>query len=522
MWTDLQFFKLGSQECVAELLPVSNRCDAETFSDSQDWKALAEYEKYAPTMEVISPPQVKEWHPVKKIPVESPVRTINKFYLVTTVLCAAALFLMILYVRLTPPASYKAAMVLDSMDALWSSDLPISPGTRVVSSSRPIRLTQGIVKLQTDDLVQIVLEAPAEFYFTSYSEIAMNYGKLFAHVSKQGSGFSVVTPKSKIVDMGTEFGVLCHINGDTEFYLYKGRANLIAGEKFKPKTTQLLTAGSARRVDFKDCSIHGITLDEEAVVRDIHSGVNLVWQGQKAIQLADLLLGGDGFGTASRWGISYELDTGQALVTGDSGYRWYRPGPGKMIPFVDEPYLDCLFVPGTEGGAVPISTEGHRFLEAPPTTGLYYANVSCLKYLTFFDPVQKTFDSKKQYPDSGALYLHSNIGMTVDLDAVRRVIPGLRISSFSAFAGILRMADNAPDFSEVDVWVLVDGRLCSSYKKLRADQGYDIHVDIEDRDRFLTLIVTDGGKSYVEGKPANHLDTCGFAEPVFNLESLPK
>jgi hypothetical protein len=151
---------------------------------------------------------------------------------------------------------------------------------------------------------------------------------------------------------------------------------------------------------------------------------------------------------------------------------------------------------------------------------LYYSNIICQKDCTFFNPVQQTFEqSKKQFTDSGLLYLHSNIGLTVDLNAVRAVVPGLRIASFSAFAGIVDMWNNAPDYSEADVWVLVDGQVKSFQKALRADRGYDIHVDIADAERFLSLIVTDGGKVYAEGFPANHFDTCGFAEPIFELVS---
>ena len=80
------------------------------------------------------------------------------------------------------------------------------------------------------------------------------------------------------------------------------------------------------------------------------------------------------------------------------------------------------------------------------------------------------------------------------------------------------MGNNAPEYSEVDIWVLVDGQLRSVRKGLGIGQGCDIDVDIAPADRFLTLAVTDGGHINAEGFPANHFDTCGFAEPVFELE----
>jgi hypothetical protein len=488
--------------------------------DPQQQMALlgdfAEYEKHADAMEVVKPAPVKEEPPVP-IRRERPVRTINKFSLAAAILCGSALLLMILYGHLNPPAPYEVATISDSIDAQWSAGVPISRGTRIASDSRPIQLTRGIVKLRTDEQVEVVLEAPTEFTFRSSSEIAMNYGKLFARVSEQGSGFSVVTPNSKIVDLGTEFGILSHIDGNTEVHLYKGKANLFAGEKNKRKISHLITEGSAVKVDSRSAAIREIELDQQALVRNINSEAKLVWKGQKALHLVDLLLGGNGFGTALKRTIEYDPATGLAV---ESGIIGYRPGPSQIVPVEKNPYLDSIFVPGGEGGDIPVTTAGHRFRDCPKTSGLYYSNICCLKDWTFFQPLQQTFEqSKRQYPDSGVLYLHSNIGLTVDLEAVRHGIPGLRIASFSAFAGILQIGSNTADYAEVDVWVLVDGQVRAVQKQIRADQGYDLRVDIMDTDRFLTLLVTDGGKVYVEGWPANHLDTCGFAEPVFNLVS---
>ncbi len=476
---------------------------------------FAEYEKHADALDIADPEKPVVLPPIKKLHFEQPARRMNKFSLATAIVSVAALLLMVVYLRYAPPAPYEVATVFDSIDAEWSSDLSISRGTRITSNSEPIRLTRGIVKFQTDDQVDVVVEAPSEFYFSSYAEVSMNYGKLFAHVSEQGYGFSVVTPNSKIVDLGTEFGVLSHINGNTEVHLYKGKANVFAGEKHERKTTQLLSAGSAVKVDSHNSNIQNIELDEQALVRNIDSKEKFIWKGQDAVRLTDLLLGGDGFGTATQQTIEYDPATGAAVQIGAPGYR---SGSGKISGISGSPYLDAIFVPG-RGDAI-VSSEGHRFLECPVTSGLYYSNVICQKNCKFFDPVQQIFEeSKQQFEDPGFLYLHSNMGLTVDLNAVRRIVPGLRISSFSAYAGIIDMWNNEPDYSQVDVWVLVDGQVKSSRKAIKADQGYDIHVDIFDVDRFLSLVVTDGGQINAEGFPANHFDTCGFAEPVFEVVS---
>ena len=474
---------------------------------------FAEYEKHAAAIDVPKSREPKKEAAGVPLALTQPVRTTNKFSLAVAVAGIAAFLLMIVYVHLAPPASYEVATVFDSIDAEWSWGAPISSGLRVPSHSKPIRLTRGIVTFRTDDQVEIVVEAPSEFYFSSYSEITLNYGKVFAHVSEEGYGFSVATPNSKIIDLGTDFGVLGHIDGATEVHLYKGKVNIFAGEKHQPKTSQLLTTGSAVKVESRDSSIQPIALDEQALVRHIDSDAGLVWRGQQAVRLTDLLLGGNGFGTATRESIEYEPATGIAVP---SGVASYRPGPGKLIGIPESPYLDGIFVPG--GGAVTVSSAGHQFADCPVTSGLYYSNVICSKQWSFFEPLEQTFEqSRKHFSDSGLLYLHSNMGLTVDLNAVRRSVPGLRIGSFSAFAGIVRMGSNAPDRAEADVWVLVDGQVRAVRKGLGAAEGFDIEVALSDADAFLTLAVTDGGTVHSEGVPANDFDTCGFAEPVFGL-----
>jgi hypothetical protein len=516
---DLNYF-----HCLAQT-PLSrpeNRKGQETDFmcelDPQQQMALlddfAEYEKSADAMEVIKPVQVRE-EPPASARIKRPARTINKFSLAAAILCGSALLLMILYGQLSSLTPYEVATITDSIDVQWSAGIAAGKGSRLASDSRPIVLSRGIVKLRTDEHVEVVLEAPTEFMFRSSSEIALNYGKLFARVSEQGSGFSVVTPNSKIVDLGTEFGILSHIDGNTEVHLYKGKANLFAGEKDKRKISHLITEGFAVRVNSRNSTIQEIALDQQALVRNIDSEANLIWKGQKALYLVDLLLGGNGFGTAARQTVEFDPTSGKAV---ESGIIGYRPGADRIVPAAGSPYLDSIFVPPAEGGQIPVSTAGHRFDECPKTSGLYYSNVCCMKDWTFFQPLQQIYDQTyRQYPDYGVLYLHSNIGLTVDLDAVRSRVPGLRIASFSTFAGILQIGSNLPDYAEADAWILVDGRIRSVQKQIRADQGYTLRVNLSDSDRFLTLLVTDGGTAYVEGWPANHLDTCGFAEPVFSL-----
>jgi hypothetical protein len=509
-----EFMADYSALALAAALPAEQ--DGDSCLDDQVWNLLSEEEKTAPAVEKETPVKEKSKPlPVQKVMLTRTVRTINKTAILTALISSAALFVMIVCVYLAPPKSYAVATVWDSMDAQWSSGLPVQSGTRVSSHSGPMRLTHGLVKLITDDQVEVLLEAPSEFEFVSGSEVILSFGKLFARVSERGYGFSVTTRNSKVVDLGTEFGVVSEIDGNTQVHLYKGMANLFAGEKHQNKTSQLISEGSARIVDYSNSDVQEIPLEQHLLVRNIDSSAGLVWRGQNAIRLGDLLLGGNGFGTAVRRTVEFGPDSCDVIACGPG---LYHRGPGKLVPIHSVPCIDSIFVPGSEAGPVVVSSGGHCFAECPKTSGLYYSNIICMKDWAFFSSLQKTFEqTRKHDADSELLYLHSNIGLTVDLNAVRNLVPGLRINSFTSFAGVIRIGENSPEYSELDVWVLVDGRLRSSRKALRANQGFDIQVDITEQDRFLTLMVTDSGTVYDKNWPANHMDTCGFAEPVFGL-----
>ena len=90
-------------------------------------------------------------------------------------------------------------------------------------------------------------------------------------------------------------------------------------------------------------------------------------------------------------------------------------------------------------------------------------------------------------------------------------MPGVRIVSFEAFCGL---ADNilqeTPE-QKADFWVLVDGIARFSLRRVSPQFNAErIHIDLDDEDRFLTLLTTDGGDG-------TGTDWCIFAEPVLEL-----
>jgi len=79
--------------------------------------------------------------------------------------------------------------------------------------------------------------------------------------------------------------------------------------------------------------------------------------------------------------------------------------------------------------------------------------------------------------------------------------------------------DGAPASAEFDVWITVDGRLRAKAAKVRWDSLIDLDVPLTSQDRFLSILVTDGGTIRVDGFNANHYDLCLLGDSRFEVES---
>ena len=523
---------LSNHSTVSEMnVPV----DFETEDDLGDfdlyfWQELAEEERNAPAIEIEPEKPQKVYLPTAHV--EKQPRQINKFFLYTAIVSAAALLFIIIFVSVAPPASQEVATISDSINAEWSYSKPIKEGIRLSTHSEPIHLNRGIVKLVTDENVEVILEGPTEFRFLSYSELKLNYGKLFAHVSDQGLGFSVSTPNSKVVDLGTEFGVLCQINGDTEVYMYKGKASLFAGEKNENKTSEILQAGSARKIDCKNRQVESIALDDDAIVRTIDSKSKMIWKG-RPVNLADIVGGGDGFtGGIPLKGI--EVTSGNVITSmlTDSTVE----GPIGYVAVPDNRYVDGVFVPGITGETTQISSDGTMITDIPKTSGSlwgYIFNGAMHKGATTAEHALRLNGVVMGTKENPAITIHSNQGITFDLNKIRQTVPGLNITSFDSLIGISETVRNAlsseqgysPDAydvlkkvfeancSTVEFWVYLDGKLVY-HKKAASDRPAEkIAIPINADNRFLTLAVT-------ESDDTQGYDWAMFARPELKLESV--
>lgn len=480
-------------------------------------QVLGDYEKNAEAVEVppVELPVLQSPRPAGAVKNKPQVSKLSLFALLTSL---AALLMILLYPLVFPPPLSGVASISDTLGAAWSSREPLEKGTRLAAGADPVQLIKGLVKIHTDNGVHLVIEAPAEFRFVNSDELSMTYGRVFVNIRQAPNGFSVQTQKSKIIDMGTQFGVYTDMRGDVELHVFEGKTVLIAGLSNKTKQVLDVVAGQAKRFGESSTEVQSIRLSEQFFARDIQSQNNLVWRKEKQIDLADIVGGGNGLGSGQK-GAGLNPSNRPADSPGEMRDRRSSNAYNK-VP--SNPYIDGVFVPN---GASPqiVSSAGHLFRECPLTSGYFFADIlhspaAQLKKNNSVKTVSLQLGTVDYSdPETTFLCLHANSGITFDLNVLRSRLQ-TPIRRFTAQAGLLDFVPAHLKAGYAECWTLVDGQ-ARFHTVLDAGQSEDVEIELSDTDRFLTLIATDGGSRDPQmDRNAIGYDWCIFGQPKLILE----
>src|SRR5205085_1565592 len=109
----------------------------------------------------------------------------------------------------------EIAWVINAQNCQWTKN---SAPAGDMQAGKVLRLERGLVEIRFQKGARIVMEGPAEVEITSGNSVRMQRGKLTAKVPEAAKGFKVITPKGKVVDLGTEFAMAVEEDGSTEVY----------------------------------------------------------------------------------------------------------------------------------------------------------------------------------------------------------------------------------------------------------------------------------------------------------------
>lgn len=442
----------------------------------------------------------------------------NRFAWVTATLSLAALFFLIAYVHVNPKQiSEPAAVVMDVIQLEQPENSPyLRPGTRLFTRQGVIQLNKGYVKLKFDNGADMIIEGPSEFELVTYDEVALYTGRLYAQVPHRTVGFIVSTPNSKVIDLGTGFGVYADSRGNTDIHVLDGQVSIVSGTRSDVRNSEILTENQACRVEMGSEVIHPITFKREAFVQDIRSKTNFVWRGQP-LDLADIVGGGNGLGSGK---LGQCIDPQSGKLTPDIPLARVK----RTVPYMTTPelnYIDGIFIPDGSNGPIQITSEGHLYA-CPVTMGECYYGIFNGSVLPLKTGDRGYIDHALQFrgtvfgtPERPALTLHSNLGITFDLDEIRKSLPaGGYIKTFTAECGIGEGPEGSTRVNDYSsFYVLIDG--VEQFNAVDMDYQSDmksINLEITENNRFLTLLTTDGKDKSL------HLGWAFFADPRLHIE----
>ncbi|MEM6799427.1 MAG: LamG-like jellyroll fold domain-containing protein [Planctomycetota bacterium] len=109
----------------------------------------------------------------------------------------------------------------DAEDVVWRpQQAPMSFGEHLRHGA-VLALVSGVAQLTFETGAVAVAEGPC-LLEVQENAVQVTHGRVSATVPRQASGFTVTTPTSQVVDLGTELGVDVDPTGDTRVHVFRG------------------------------------------------------------------------------------------------------------------------------------------------------------------------------------------------------------------------------------------------------------------------------------------------------------
>jgi len=113
------------------------------------------------------------------------------------------------------------------LDVQWSNGQQLQPGV--------MQLVAGYLEIELDRGARVFVEGPARVELLDDNHLKLSAGRLVAYVPPSATGFIVDTPTSRLVDIGTEFGVDCDAqSGQTTVQVFQGEVKAAATRAGQP------------------------------------------------------------------------------------------------------------------------------------------------------------------------------------------------------------------------------------------------------------------------------------------------
>ncbi len=140
------------------------------------------------------------------------------------------------------PAEESVAGLVNAQNCTWADGAgPEGPW----QTGKVLRLERGLAEVRFRGGARVVLEGPATLELLSAARARLVSGKLTAHVPPEASGFEVLSPRGRVIDLGTEFGLSVADDGAADVFVFEGQVKAHGAARPDPVT---LTKNQAARI----------------------------------------------------------------------------------------------------------------------------------------------------------------------------------------------------------------------------------------------------------------------------------
>ncbi|MAT72714.1 MAG: hypothetical protein CMJ58_24810 [Planctomycetaceae bacterium] len=133
-------------------------------------------------------------------------------------------------------------------DVRWPEEASELTYGDTVEEGRLVHLAGGVLEILLANGAKVTAAGPVEFELTSLLAMDLQRGKIVASVPRNARGYTIVTPTSELVDIGTQFGVAVSDSGDTELHVFDG--DVVARSRVKAASTDLVHAKENEAIRF--------------------------------------------------------------------------------------------------------------------------------------------------------------------------------------------------------------------------------------------------------------------------------
>lgn len=244
-----------------------------TIHAGLQWTSAAPPESTGVTARLMNQPQ-----PISTSSPPSPVRRfLRPALLAAAAMIVVGLSMIMLRHKNDADPTPTIAQIRRMVDVVWSSGTSLAEGATLQPGK--LRLTRGLVEIQSTSGATILLEGPAELDLLHVSEAALHSGRVVIRITDPNASFKLVTATAQLLDLGTEFGVEIESGDKTVLQVYEGevlaRVNGAAGAE----QSQHVESGQAVRLDTES---HAIAFSPTRFIRTLPNADDPTGRGKYA------------------------------------------------------------------------------------------------------------------------------------------------------------------------------------------------------------------------------------------------